>query len=316
MRAATKDDHIATGVICVECNFHSYGDVYNSNEKINYGECPELNKMKKEKKTILLTGVLGFIGSNFVRQVVAKYPEYKFVGVDNSVREYSLSHMFSHPNYTFYLADIADKHIMNNIFLIEKPNFVINLAAESFVDHSIDNINPFIHSNILGVQVVVDMCLKHNVERLIHISTDEVLGQKLSINEEPWTEDAPLLARNPYACTKASSELIIRAAHYTHGLQFNMTRSCNVFGPRQKKENLIPMIFNSLINNKPITIHGTGKNFRQYVYVDDKINAVMQILKNGKVNEIYNIGDNNYLTNLEMVNVISKVVNKDPIIKK
>lgn len=259
-------------------------------------------------KTILITGTLGFIFSNFIRQV-ADNSEYRFVGIDKAVQEYNIDNSFSHPNYTFYLADIADHHMMDRIFKIERPDIVIAGAAESHVDNSITDILPFLHTNVIGTQILVNMALKYNVEKFIQISTDEVLGQKLQLNDKPWTEESPLLPRNPYACTKASSELIINASHNTHGLQYMITRSCNVFGPRQKKNNLIPHIINSLLNNHPIHIHGNGLNFRQYIFVDDKVNALMSIIKNGKINNIYNIGDNNYFTNLEMVNYIAKELN-------
>jgi len=260
---------------------------------------------------VIITGTLGFIGSNFIRKVVPKYSEYQFIGIDNAVKTYNLDNSFNDPNFKFYLADISDIHIMNNIFSIEKPNIVIGMAAESFVDNSITNIAPFLHTNVIGTQVLIDMCLKYKA-KLIHISTDEVYGQKLSVNDPAWIENDPILPRNPYSCSKGASELIVNAAHYTHGLQFNMTRSCNVFGPRQKRENLIPHIINSLIHNTEIKIHGTGNNFRQWVFVDDKIDAIMNILKNGKSNETYNIGTNSFYTNLEMVNYIAKLMNKDP----
>lgn len=269
------------------------------------------NKIMKKKK-ILVSGSLGFIFSNFVRQVVDQYPEYIFVGIDKAVKEYNLDNSFTHPNYTFYFADIADEHILDRIFKIEKPDYIINGCAESHVDNSISDIMPFLHSNIIGTQTLINMALKYNVEKFLHISTDEVLGQKLNIDDEPWTEESPILSRNPYACTKASAELIVKAAHYTHNLQFLISRGCNVFGPRQKKENLIPHILNSLIENKQINIHGNGLNFRQYIFVNDKIDGIMKIIKNGKINEIYNISDDNYFTNLDMVHYLSKQLNKDP----
>lgn len=267
-----------------------------------------------KKKVIAVTGVCGFIFSNFIRQVVDKYPEYYFIGIDKIAKEYNIDNIFEHPNYKFYLADISDTNIINNIFVIEKPDIVINGCASSFVDFAISDIAPFINDNIVGLQTLINNSLKYKVEKFIHISTDEIMGQKLSKDDPPWTEEAPLLARNPYSCTKASGELIVMASHYTHGLQFNLTRACNVFGPRQKKENLIPHIIYSLIHNLPIHIHGDGKNFRQYCFVDDKVNAIMKIIKCGKVNEIYNIGDDNIFTNLEIVNYIAKIMNKNPII--
>lgn len=261
-------------------------------------------------KKILVTGTLGFIFSNFIKKVVDEYPEYSFIGVDKAVRIYNLKNEFTHPNYKFYLGDIADAHFINNVFEIEKPNIIINGCAESHVDHAIENFLPFLHSNVIGVQTLVDAALKFNIERFIHISTDEVLGHKLNKLDTPWTEESPLEPRNPYAASKACSELIINTAHMTHGLQYNITRSCNVFGPHQKRENLIPHILHGLIKNKPINIHGNGKNFRQYIYVEDKINAIMKIVKSGEINNVYNICSDNFFTNLEMIDYISNLINK------
>lgn len=268
-----------------------------------------------DKKVICVTGSLGFIGSNFVRQVVHKYPEYRFFGIDNASKEYSLTNNYECSNYKFYLGDIADQHFMNRVFYIEKPNIIINFAAHSFVDWAENSFNEFIHSNVYGMQTIITSMLKYDVEKIIHISTDECLGEKHSISDKPWTEESPIAPRNLYASSKGCSELILMANHYTHKFKYNITRSVNVFSGRQKQENLIPKIITSLIQDVPITIQGTGENFRQYIYVDDKINAIMKILKEGKDNEIYNISDDNYLTNLEMVNFISKLMNKEPKIK-
>jgi len=258
---------------------------------------------------ILITGTLGFIGSNFIRYVTEKYPEHNWIGVDKAVYNYNLNNSFEHNSYKFYLADISDQHTINRIFEIEKPELVIGMAAESFVDNSITDIMPFLQTNVIGTQVLINACLKHQ-SRYFHISTDEVYGQKLNMNDEPWTEDEPLNPRNPYAASKAAAELIVKTAHETHGLQYQMTRSCNVFGPRQKKDNLIPHVITSLKNNSAVNIHGNGKNFRQYIYVEDKITAIMQIIKHGKLNEVYNIGAANYCTNLDMVTVIARLTKK------
>ena len=262
-------------------------------------------------KKIIVSGTLGFIFSNFIKYVVDEYPEFQFVGVDKAVYEYNLDNQFEHPNYKFYLADIADKDLMDRIFKIEKPDIFLNSCAESFVDKSIANFSPFLHSNVIGVQNVIDMCLKYNT-RLLHTSTDECMGQILDINDPAWTEESVLAPRNPYAASKACSEFIINSAHHTHGLQYQITRCCNVFGPSQKKENLVPHIIHSLIYDQSINIFGSGLQFRQYIYVQNKINAIMAILKYGKLNEIYNIGDNNFFTNLEMVNYIGNILNKTP----
>lgn len=258
---------------------------------------------------ILLTGTLGFIGSNFIRYAT-KHIDAEFIGIDKAVYPYNLLNSYSAPNYRFYFADIADSHIINAIFEAEKPDMVIGFAAESFVDNSISNITPFLHTNILGTQCLIDACLKHHTDRYIHISTDECYGQQLSRQDRAWTEGTPLAPRNPYAASKAAAELIVRTAHETHGLQYQMTRSCNVFGPRQKKENLIPHIIHSLNNQSPINIHGNGQNFRQYIYVQDKIDAILHIIKYGKMNETYNIGAYNYFSNLEMIEQIEQISGK------
>lgn len=260
--------------------------------------------------TVIVTGVCGFIFSNFIRHVTVHFPEYRWIGVDKLVNDHNVHNMFDSPSYKFYLADISDQHSMDRIFEIEKPSIVIGAAAESFVDNSITDIMPFLQSNVIGTQVLINSCLKHNVEKYIHISTDEVYGQQLSRDEKAWTEKAPMNPRNPYAASKAAAELIVKTAHETHGLQYQMTRSCNVFGPRQKLDNLIPMIIQNMLSDRPITIHGNGSNFRQYVFVQDKINAIMRILKIGALNTTYNIGDYNYFTNLDMVDQVAAVLNK------
>ena len=261
---------------------------------------------------IMLTGTLGFIGSNMIRRVVETHPQHTWIGVDKAVKDYNLDNRFEHDKFHSYLADICDSHIIDRIFDIERPDIVIGMAAESFVDNSITNVLPFLDTNVLGTQTLIDACLKHKVEKYIHISTDEVYGQVKNINDKPWTEDSPLLPRNPYSCSKAAAELVVTASHLTHGLQWQMTRCCNVFGPRQKRENLVPHIIHSLMNNAPIRIHGNGLNFRQYIRVNDKIDAIMKIIEHGEINSVYNIGDDNYFTNLEMVEQISSIMKKDP----
>ena len=266
---------------------------------------------------ILVTGTLGFIGSNFIRHVLKYYNgyEYQWVGLDKAVHSYNLENQIIKVNYNFYLADISDKHTIERIFEIEKPDMVIGMAAESFVDLSITDIMPFLQTNVIGTQVLINACLKYKVEKYVHISTDEIYGQQLSRSNQAWIETDPLLPRNPYAASKAAGELIVRTAAETHGLKYQMTRSCNVFGPRQKKENLIPHIIHQLKNDQPVKIHGNGENFRQYISVLDKTKAIMKIILNGKMNETYNIGAYNYLSNLEMVEIIGEIMNKKPEIE-
>lgn len=265
------------------------------------------------KPTIIVTGTLGFIGSNFINQVVDEYPEYHWIGIDKAVYDHCLPNQFHHKNYKFYLADIANEHIMGRIFEIEKPNIIINMAAESFVCSSIENPNPFIYSNVMGTQTLINMAIKYSVDKFIQCSTDEIYGSHLSKEDIAWTELSIPKPRNPYSASKLAAENILYAANQTHKLSFNITRCCNVFGPRQPhNRNLIPKAIFNAIHDVPMTIYGDGHHIREYIYVEDKVNAIMAILKFGKMNEIYNIGSGYELSNLDMVTKISNILNKSP----
>lgn len=257
---------------------------------------------------ILVTGTLGFIFSNFIRKVYG-HGDHVWVTVDRAARDHNLHNWFD--SCRPYLADIADAHTIGRIFQREKPDIVIGGAAESFVDDAITDIMPFLRSNIIGTQTLVAACLKYGA-RYIHISTDEVYGQQLAKDAIGWVENVPMAPRNPYAASKACAEHVVLAAHETHGLQYQITRSCNVYGPRQKKENLVPRIIYSLLHKEPVPIHGTGLNFRQYIHVDDVISAFMTILERGAMNTTYNIGTPTLLTNLEMVGRIADVLDAQP----
>lgn len=262
-------------------------------------------------RRLLITGTLGFIFSNYLRGPLGETP---VVGVDKAVRKHSLDNIYEPPGYRLYLADIADAHTMDNIFAMWRPDVVIGGAAESFVDDSIADMLPFIHSNVLGTQVLVNACVKYGA-RYIHISTDEVYGQLTDLGDTPWVEERPMAPRNPYAASKACAELIVRAAHETHGLNFNITRCCNVYGPRQKKENLIPHVLHGLFEQKPIRIHGDGLNFRQYIYVDDACDAIRTVLELGLPNRTYNIGGDNIVLNRCVVELLAGTTGRTPIVQ-
>lgn len=259
---------------------------------------------------VLVTGTLGFIFSNFVR----RKRDYALSGIDKAVRRHAHDNAWEDDGYSFYFADIADQHIMDSIFASERPDIVIGGAAESFVDDSISDVVPFLHSNVLGTQVTVNCCLKYGA-RYIHISTDEVYGQQLSKDAKPWTEESPLAPRNPYAASKACAELVVKASAETHGLRYSMVRSCNVYGPRQKKENLIPHVLHGLIEQKPIRIHGDGWNFRQYIHVEDMLDGVMKVVLAGENGETYNIGGEDLLTNLDVVGHLAYATKSKPMVK-
>jgi len=256
-------------------------------------------------KKVLVTGTCGFIFSNFVRKI-QNNSYYEFVGVDKLIEEHNAKNV--DPKYKLYIGDIADEHFMNRVFDLEKPDIVIHGAAESFVDSSIKKALPFIHSNVLGTQVIVDMCLKYNVEKLMYISTDEVYGQLSTTYDSSWTEESPINPRNPYSASKAAGELIVKAANQTHGLNYIITRCCNNFGPRQPPRNLVPKVITSVLSKQSIPIHGSGKQRREWLYVNDHCDAIMFLMNNGKNNELYNIGSGNECNNIEMVNHICDII--------
>lgn len=264
------------------------------------------------KKKILVTGSCGFIFSNFMRKVFKENESYNFVSVDKLIAPYNHQNIFNDSDHKFYVGDVADSGFMNNLFKIEKPDYVIHGAAESFVDASIRDAMPFVHSNVLGTQVMVDMALSHGVDRFIYISTDEVYGQ-LQKDEPSWTEQSTLNPRNPYSASKAAGELIVKAANQTHGLQYNITRCCNNYGPRQPPRNLVPKVITQTMKNHKIPIHGNGSQFREWVYVDDHCSAVMHILKNAPANETYNVGSGIEMNNLEIAKKICSFLKKDAV---
>lgn len=265
-------------------------------------------------KKILLTGSCGFIGTNFMRHVMTHYSNYNWVSVDKVIAKYNRPHVKLNNDHPFYMGDIADEQFINNVFALEKPDYVIHMAAESFVDDSIASAGPFIHSNVVGTQVMIDMSIRYDIKKFLYVSTDEVYGQ-LSKDSESWTEKSITKPRNPYSASKLSGELIVYAANQTHGLPFYITRSCNNYGKFQPPRNLVPKIVSCLIKNQEIPIHGTGENYREWIHALDHASGIMTVLENGNLNEIYNIGSGEELQNLEMVNLISKLMNKTPNIR-
>jgi dTDP-glucose 4,6-dehydratase len=262
---------------------------------------------------ILITGSCGFIFSNFIRKAI--YESNKrdknntYISVDR-VAVNALNNMYSNKSHTFYPADIRDNHLMDVIFEFERPDIVIHGAAETFVDTSLTDPNTFITSNVLGTQVIVNCCVKHKVKKLIYISTDEVYGQLLNEKDPAWTEEAPLNPRNPYSASKAAGELLVKAAHYSHGLIYNITRSSNNYGPRQFPEKLLPKAIKCILNNQPIPIYGQGQQIRDWTYVADNCAAIMTLIEKGAPNEVYNISANQEFTNLETMQLLCNTMGR------
>ncbi len=259
-------------------------------------------------KKILVTGSAGFIFSNFIRKAIYnKYP-YSFISIDKVSG--STNSLYSNKNHTFHIADIRDQHIIDKIFEFEKPDAVIHAAAESHVDFSLTRPNDFITSNVLGTQVIINACIKHTVEKLVYISTDEVYGHLTSDTDAGWTEESPLNPRNPYAASKAAGELLVRAAHQSHGLNYNITRSSNNYGPWQTTDKFIPKVIKCISNEEKIPVYGQGLQIRDWTHVFDNCSAIMSILEKGQANETYNISANQEVSNIEMVQKICNIMNK------
>jgi dTDP-glucose 4,6-dehydratase len=255
------------------------------------------------KTKILITGSCGFILGNFVRKLVWDNKPYDVVSVDR-VTANALNSMYLNRNHAFYPADITDEHIMGVIFQREQPEIVIHGAAETFVDTSLKDPNSFVNSNVLGTQVIINCCVKYGVKKLIYISTDEVYGQLTDEKSPAWTETSPLDPRNPYSASKASGELLVRAAHATHGLIYNITRSSNNYGPRQLPEKLLPKAIKCILEGTKIPIYGQGTQIRDWTYVADNCTAINAILEKGEPNEVYNISAHQEFTNLEVIQAV------------
>lgn len=260
-------------------------------------------------KKVLVTGSCGFILGNFLRKAVYEKLPYQLVSVDR-VNANALNSMYWNKNHIFHVADIRDQHIIDTIFQFEKPDIVIHGAAETFVDSSLLDPNSFVTSNVLGTQVIINACVKHNVERLIYISTDEVYGHLTSETEAAWTEESPLNPRNPYSATKAAGELLVKAAHQSHGLIYNITRSSNNYGPRQTSEKLIPKAIKCVLDGNNIPIYGQGLQIRDWTHVYDNCSALMTVLAKGAPNETYNIAANQELPNVEVIQKICNTIGK------
>lgn len=262
---------------------------------------------------VLVTGGAGFIGGNFVKYMVNKYPHYDIYNLDLLTYAGDLikhKDIETRENYHFIKADIADYIVINSLFEKEKFDFVIHFAAESHVDRSITNPGVFIRTNVLGTQVLLDAAKKVGIKKFVHISTDEVYGE---LDFDPTTffkEDTPLQPNSPYSASKASSDLLVRAYHETYGLPVNITRCSNNYGPYHFPEKLIPLTISRVLNNQKIPVYGDGKNVRDWLHVFDHCVAIDLVLHEGVNGEVYNVGGHNERTNLEVVKTIINTLGK------
>ena len=269
--------------------------------------------IRRKMKTILITGGAGFIGSNFIKYMLNKYNNYKIINLDLLTYAGNLQNLKdieNNPNYTFIKGSITDKNIVTNLFEKYHFNYVINFAAETHVDRSIEDSEIFIKTNVLGTQVLLDTAKKYWIDKpnnrtnkkFIQISTDEVYGSLGKTGK--FTETTPLAPNSPYSASKAGADMLAIAYNKTYGLPINITRCSNNYGPYQHSEKLIPLIINNCLKNKEIPIYGDGMQIRDWLYVKDHCSALDIVLHKGKTGEIYNIGGNNEKTNIEIVKLI------------
>lgn len=261
-----------------------------------------------------ITGSCGFIGSNFVRKFYSlnkdNKDKYKICSIDKMEQNFTKNNYYINNYHNFYLGDITNKLLIENIFELEKPDCIIHFAAESHVDKSIEDPTKFINSNILGTQVLIDAAIKYNIKKFIYVSTDEVYGQLLSENDLSWDESSLINPRNPYSASKLSGELLLKAAHQTFGLNYLITRCCNNFGPRQSNKNFIPKIIKSIILNEKMPIYGQGQQIREWIYVEDHCRALMHLAESEIINDTFNVSTGWEINNLEMFGMIANVMGK------
>lgn len=264
--------------------------------------------MTTKFSSILVTGGAGFIGSNFVRYMVNKYPQYKIIVLDALTyagnRE-NLQDLEGNTNYEFHHGNICDKDIVDQ--LVRNCQVIINFAAETHVDRSILEAGTFIQTDVVGTFTLLEAAKKHKIARYIQISTDEVYG---SIEHGSFSEDSPLQPNSPYSASKASGDLLVRAYHRTYGLPTLITRSSNNFGPYQYPEKLIPLFITNALENQPLPLYGDGKNVRDWLYVLDNCEAIDVVLHKGADGEVYNIGGGNEMQNIQITEMILKLLDK------
>ena len=266
------------------------------------------------KKCILVTGGAGFIGSNFIFYLLDKYADDRIVCLDKLTYAGNLSTLASvmdHPNFRFVKGDIADRELVFNLFREEKPDIVVNFAAESHVDRSITDPGVFLQTNIIGTQTLLDACREFGVERYHQVSTDEVYGDlPLDRPDLMFTEETPIHTSSPYSASKAAADLLVLAYHRTYGLPVSISRCSNNYGPYHFPEKLIPLMIANALYDKPLPVYGTGENVRDWLYVEDHCKAIDLIVRKGRVGEVYNIGGHNEMRNIDIVKLIIKALDK------
>ena len=261
-------------------------------------------------KTLLVTGGAGFIGSNFIHYMMDKYPDYTIINLDKLTYAGNLENLRDiedNKNYSFIKGDIADNEVVSQIFKYNKVDAVINFAAESHVDRSIEEPGVFIQTDVYGTFVLLEAARNHNCSLFLQISTDEVYG---SIEDGSFREGDPLLPNSPYSASKAGAEMIVRSFYKTYSTPVVITRTSNNFGPYQYPEKLIPLFVTNLIDNIKVPLYGDGMNVRDWIYVDDNCSALDLVLHKGNTGEIYNIGAGNEKPNVWITKKLLQLLGK------
>ncbi len=263
---------------------------------------------------IIVTGGAGFIGSNFIFHMLKKYPDYRIICLDCLTYAGNLSTLapvMDNPNFRFVKASITDREAVYKLFEEEKPDMVVNFAAESHVDRSIENPEVFLDTNIKGTAVLMDACRKYGIKRYHQVSTDEVYGD-LPIDRPDlfFTEETPIHTSSPYSSSKAGADLLVLAYHRTYGLPVTISRCSNNYGPYHFPEKLIPLMIANALKDKPLPVYGEGLNVRDWLYVEDHCKAIDLIIHKGREGEVYNVGGHNEKANIEIVKMICKELGK------
>ena len=263
---------------------------------------------------IIVTGGAGFIGSNFIFYQMKNHPQDRIICLDKLTYAGNLSTLESvmnKPNFRFVKADIADKQAVEKLFEEEKPDIVVNFAAESHVDRSIEDAQIFLKTNILGTQVLLDACKKYNVSRFHQVSTDEVYGDlPLDRADLFFTEETPIHTSSPYSASKAGADLLVLAYYRTFNLPVSITRCSNNYGPYHFPEKLIPLMISRALDDKALPVYGKGENVRDWLYVEDHCAAIDLVMRKGRTGEVYNVGGHNEKSNLDVVKIILNQLNK------
>ena len=264
--------------------------------------------------TIIVTGGAGFIGSNFIFYQLDHHPGDRIVCLDKLTYAGNLStlkNVLENDNFCFIKADICDQEAVEKLFEEEKPDIIVNFAAESHVDRSIEDPNVFLETNILGTATLLNACRKYGIKRYHQVSTDEVYGDlPLDRPDLFFTEETPLHTSSPYSSSKAGADLLVLSYYRTFGVPVTISRCSNNYGPYHFPEKLIPLMIANALNDKPLPVYGKGENVRDWLFVEDHCKAIDLIIRKGRVGEVYNIGGHNERTNLEVVKTIIRILGK------